>query len=39
MRVFVNGQVIEEKTVTLGKKGDTAYALDLVRSGGTFSAQ
>ena len=38
VRVWVNGQVIKEKTVSLGKKGDTAYALDLIRSGGKFSA-
>ncbi|MGA9524657.1 MAG: choice-of-anchor D domain-containing protein [Myxococcaceae bacterium] len=39
VRAFVNGALINEKTVTLGKKGETTYVLDLVRSGGTFSAQ
>ncbi|MBX5480473.1 MAG: choice-of-anchor D domain-containing protein [Myxococcaceae bacterium] len=39
VRVYVNGQVIKEKTVTVGKKGDSLYAVDLIRSGGTFSAK
>ena len=37
--VYVNGAIIKEKTVSLGKKGDSLYALDLVRSGGKFTAK
>ncbi len=39
VRAFVNGTVVMEKTVTLQKKGDTAYAFDLVRQGGAFTAK
>lgn len=39
VRVYVNGAIIKEKTVSLGKKGDSLYALDLVRSGGKFTAK
>jgi hypothetical protein len=35
--VYVNGQVIAERPVTLGRKGDFIYALDLVRSNGTWT--
>lgn len=37
VRVYVNGAIIREKTVSLAKIGDSVYALDLVRSNGTFS--
>lgn len=37
VKVSVNGNLIKEKTVTLNRKGDTTYALDLVRMGGHFS--
>jgi hypothetical protein len=33
---YVNGNVIGERTVNLAHKGDTAYAMDLVRDGGSF---
>ncbi|MBK7860468.1 MAG: choice-of-anchor D domain-containing protein [Archangiaceae bacterium] len=36
---YVNGAVIGNKTVTLGKKGDLSYALDLVRENGKFKVQ
>ncbi len=39
VRAYVNGTLIHEKTVALGKKGDVTYALDLVRAGGTFTAK
>jgi hypothetical protein len=38
VRAFVNGNLIKEKTVSIGRKGDTVYAMDLVRDGGTFQA-
>jgi len=37
--VYVNGRVVSERSVGLGSKGDTVYALDLVRSGGVFTVQ
>jgi hypothetical protein len=37
VKVFVNGNLISEKNTTLGRKGDTAYILNLVRQNGTFS--
>jgi hypothetical protein len=37
VRVFVNGTLIKEKNTTLGRKGDTATILNLVRQNGTFS--
>lgn len=37
--VYVNGVVKKEKTVTLNRKGDSKYALDIIRSGGKFDAQ
>lgn len=39
VRVFVNGTVIQEKTVVLTAKGESSYVITLTRSGGTFSAQ
>jgi hypothetical protein len=36
--VFVNGQIIAERPVTLGRKGDFVYAVDLVRTNGTWTA-
>lgn len=38
VRVYVNGAIIKEKTATLGSKGDSLYALDLVRANGVFTA-
>lgn len=38
VRVYTNGSLIKEKTVSLSKKGDTTYALDLVRTNGVFTA-
>ncbi|MBI5549211.1 MAG: choice-of-anchor D domain-containing protein, partial [Deltaproteobacteria bacterium] len=35
--VWVNGQTIAERSVTLAQKGDYLYALDLVRENGQFS--
>ncbi|MBL8923796.1 MAG: choice-of-anchor D domain-containing protein [Myxococcaceae bacterium] len=37
VKVFVNGMLIAEKNTSLGRKGDSAYILNLVRSNGTFS--
>lgn len=37
VKVFVNGMLIADKNTTLGRKGDTAYILDLVRRNGVFS--
>jgi hypothetical protein len=39
VRAYVNGAVVMEKTVSLAKKGDTAYAFDLVRANGAFTAK
>lgn len=39
VRVYTNGSLIKEKTVSLSKKGDTTYALDLVRTSGVFSTK
>jgi hypothetical protein len=39
VRVYTNGALIKEKTVSLSKKGDTTYALDLVRTNGVFTAK
>lgn len=38
VRVYVNGTVIKETTVTMAHKGNTTYALDLVRTAGVFTA-
>jgi len=37
--VWVNGVTVAEKPATLNKKGDFAYALDLVRKDGEFQVQ
>lgn len=37
--VYVNGEPIREKSITLGKKGDQIYAIDLERKEGTFSTR
>lgn len=37
VKVFVNGMLIAEKNTSLGRKGDSAYILNLVRQNGTFS--
>ncbi|MFZ5470579.1 MAG: choice-of-anchor D domain-containing protein [Myxococcota bacterium] len=39
VRVYVNGTIVHEKTVSLGSKGTTVYAADLVRANGAFTAQ
>lgn len=39
VRAYVNGALIKEKTVNLAKRGDSVYALDLVRLNGVFTAQ
>ncbi len=39
VRVYVNGAMVKEKTVNLGKKGDSIYALDLERLNGVFTAK
>ena len=36
--IYVNGQIIAERPVTLGRKGDFIYAVDLVRTNGTWTA-
>ena len=36
--VWVNGRVIGERAVPLGRKGDIAYGLDIVRRNGSASA-
>ena len=38
VRVSVNGTVIKEKTLNMLKRGDSQYALDLVRTNGHFTA-
>ena len=38
VRVYVDGQLIKEKTVTLGTKGDSVYAVDLIRGTTGFTA-
>ena len=35
--VYLNGMIAAEVPVTLGRKGDYLYALDLVRTGGVFT--
>ncbi|HEY3452087.1 MAG TPA: choice-of-anchor D domain-containing protein [Myxococcales bacterium] len=37
--VWVNGVTVAEKPATLNKKGDYAYALDLIRENGQFRVQ
>ncbi|MCU0695221.1 MAG: choice-of-anchor D domain-containing protein [Myxococcaceae bacterium] len=37
VKVYVNGMLIAEKSTSLGRRGDSAYVLDLVRRNGTFS--
>ena len=38
VRAYVNGVMVKEKTVNLAKRGDSVYALDLVRLNGVFTA-
>ena len=38
VRVYVNGTVVKEATASLGSAGDSLYVVNLVRSGGTFTA-
>lgn len=37
VKAYVNGMLVGERQVSLGRKGDSTYALDLVRTGGTFT--
>lgn len=37
VKVYVNGNLVAERNKNLGRKGDTAYVLDLVRANGTFT--
>lgn len=37
IKVYVNGMLTAEKQAQLGRKGDSTYALDLVRAQGVFS--
>jgi hypothetical protein len=39
VRATVNGAILHERTVSLGKKGDSVYAFDLVRTNGVFTAK
>lgn len=39
VKVFVNGMMIAERNASVGKKGDTTYVLDLVRTSGTFTVR
>lgn len=39
VRVWINGMLTKEKTVTLGQKGDSSYAVDLIRTNGAFTVQ
>jgi Flagellar-associated PapD-like len=38
VRVFVNGTQVAEKTATIATQGESAYALELVRDAGAFTA-
>ena len=35
----MGGTLIKEKTVTINRKGDSIYGMDLIRANGTFTAQ
>lgn len=37
--VYLNGTTVAEKSMRLNNKGDTVYALDLIRSGGVFTVR
>ncbi len=37
--VYVNGRVVSERSVGLGRKGDIVYAVDLQRQGGRWTVQ
>jgi len=37
VKAYVNGMLIGERQASLGRKGDSTYVLDLVRTGGTFT--
>ncbi|MCC6335392.1 MAG: choice-of-anchor D domain-containing protein [Myxococcales bacterium] len=37
VKAYVNGTLIGERQASLARKGDSTYALDLVRTGGTFT--
>jgi hypothetical protein len=39
VRAYVNGTLVKEKTVNLGKRGDSIYAMDLERLNGVFTAK
>jgi hypothetical protein len=37
--VYVNGNVVAEVPATLSRKGDYAYAVDIIRTSGQFTVQ
>ena len=37
--IYINGQVVAEVPVTLGRKGDYLYAADLIRTNGEWSVR
>jgi hypothetical protein len=37
VKAYVNGMLIGERQASLGRKGDSTYVLDLVRTSGTFT--
>lgn len=37
--VYLNGQIVDEVPVTLGRRGDYVYALDLIRTAGQYTVQ
>lgn len=39
VKTYVNGVLVSEKNVTLGRKGDSTYVLDLIRQNSVFSVQ
>lgn len=39
VKVYINGNLVSEKNKSLGRKGDTAYVLDLVRANSSFTVQ
>jgi hypothetical protein len=39
VRAYVNGMMVKEKTINLGKRGDSIYAMDLERTNGVFTAK
>jgi hypothetical protein len=39
VKVYVNGMQVAERTSSLGRKGDSRYVLDLVRTNSTFTVR